>query len=85
MSRRSGAELISIIVPFAAAASITRPMSIAYGGRASILRPVGWPIASSHGWLTAAIMRSVIAFSSMPNEVWIEPITQSRRCSSSSA
>jgi len=29
MSRRSGAELISIIVPFAAAASITRPMSIA--------------------------------------------------------
>ena len=59
-------------------------MSIAYGGRVSILRPVGWPIASSHGCSIAAIIRSVIAASSMPNEVWIEPITQSRRCSSSS-
>ena len=60
-------------------------MSIAYGGRVSILRPVGWPIASSHGWSIAAIMRSVIAASSIPNDVWIEPITQSRRSSSSSA
>ena len=84
MSRRSGAALISIIVPVRAAASITRVMSIAYGARVSILRPVGWPSASIHGDSSAATTRSVIACSAMLNEVWTEPITQSSRSSSSS-
>ena len=42
------------------------------GRAASILRPVGWPIASTSGCSMAAIMRSVIACSAIPNDVCIE-------------
>ena len=84
-SRRSGLALISSIVPVRAAAANTASRSIAYGSRRSISRPVGWPIASTSGCSIAAIIRSVIACSLMPNEVCTLAITQSSSPSSSSS
>ena len=68
-----------------AAASISLCTSSAYGGRVSILRPVGWPIASTHGCSHAATMRAVISASTIPNDVCTEAITQSSSASRSSS
>ena len=84
-SRRSGAPLISSIVPVRAAASMSASTSTLYGSRLAILRPVGWPIASIHGCSIAATIRAVMFFSVMLNEVCTEPTTQSSSASSSSS
>ena len=56
-----------------------------YGARVSILRPVGCPIASTSGCSIAAIMRAVISFSDIANDVCTDAITQSSSASSSSS
>ena len=55
-----------------------------YGSRLFSRRPVGWPMQSTSGFSIAVIIRLVIFFSSLLNEVWIEAITQSSASSRSS-
>ena len=76
--------MISRNVPVRAAASMTFSMSIAYGSRRSIRRPVGWPMQSTSGCSIAAIMRFVIAFSPTRNDVCTDAMIQSS-CSSRSS
>ena len=60
-------------------------MSNRYGSRLRIMRPVGWPITSTHGQAIARSSRSVICASSWLNAEWTEAMTMSSCARQSSA